>query len=409
MRWLIRVVAVASIAVSIALVVPQIVLRWPEGPYTVFAVSLNATIALAYVAVGWLIAARRPGNPIGPILVAIGAMYASGALADQYLSLPEVTESEDLINRVQDPGRYAITHDVASVAALFLASLQYPITVLGPLALILFPDGRLPSRRWRWAILVALLVLVIGTAGVVFSDRPILLAWPTYRSPLAIADVPSQTLALIADRLALGFTFAAAIALFLRWRRNDPVERAQIKWVVAAVLVLVAATIVAISNEGREYDLQTAIVGLGPNIALTLVAIAIGVAILRYRLYDIDRIVSRTISYAAITVVLASVFGLAGVSLGVVLGSFAEGQTISVAGSTLLVVALFGPLRRRAQAIVDRRFDRARYNAERTATAFSERLRDEVDIDTVTTDLRDTVHAAIRPAQMGVWLREASR
>ena len=105
-----------------------------------------------------------------------------------------------------------------------------------------------------------------------------------------------QTLALIADRLALAFTFAAAIALFLRWRRNDPVERAQIKWVVAAVLVLVAATIVNISNEGRDYDVQTAIVGLGPNIALILVAIAIGVAILRYRLYDIDRIVSRTIS-----------------------------------------------------------------------------------------------------------------
>ena len=93
---------------------------------------------------------------------------------------------------MQDPGRYAATHDIASVAALFLASLQYPIAVLGPLALILFPDGRLPSRRWRWAIPVALLVLVIGTAGVVFSDRPILLAWPTYRSPLAIADFPTR-------------------------------------------------------------------------------------------------------------------------------------------------------------------------------------------------------------------------
>jgi hypothetical protein len=409
-RWLIRIVAVASITVSIALVVPQIVFRWPEGPYTVFAVSLNASIAVAYVAVGWLIVERRPGNPIGPILLAIGAMYAWAGPADQYLSLPEVVRYDRLLARMQDPDGYAATHTVATVAALFLATLQYPITILGPLALILFPDGRLPSPRWRWAIPAALLVLVIGTVGVVFSDRPLLLAWPTYRSPFGMPGFPSQTIVLIADRLALAFASVAAIALFLRWRRDDPVERAQIKWVVAGVLVLVATTMVDVFYESGRYDWETAIVGLGPNIALILVVIAIGVAILRYRLYEIDRIVSRTIGWALVTGVLAVVFTGVVLMLQAGLSTVTRsGGTVAVAASTLAVFALFQPVRRRIQRTVDRRFDRARYDADRTASAFSERLRVEVDLASVTADLQVTTQAALSPTSLGIWLRRGAR
>jgi hypothetical protein len=136
------------------------------------------------------------------------------------------------------------------------------------------------------------------------------------------------------------------------------------------------------------------------------VAFAIAIAILRHNLYDIDRIVSRTVGYAVITAVLAGVFGVAVLSLGLLLGSFAEGQTIAVAGSTLLVAGLFGPLRRRAQAIVDRRFDRGSFDAAMTLQAMTARLRDDVDLDRVEADVLGVVDRTFHPATAGMWLRE---
>lgn len=136
-----------------------------------------------------------------------------------------------------------------------------------------------------------------------------------------------------------------------------------------------------------------------------LVPVAIGVAILRHGLYDIDRLISRTLGYAAITAVLAAVFGVAALSLGVVLSSFAEGQTIAVAASTLLVAALFGPLRQRAQATVDSRFDRASYDASLTVQAMTARLRDDVDLGRVEADILSVVDRTFHPASAGLWLR----
>jgi DNA integrity scanning protein DisA with diadenylate cyclase activity len=143
---------------------------------------------------------------------------------------------------------------------------------------------------------------------------------------------------------------------------------------------------------------------LGP-FSLSLPPIAVGVAILRYRLYEIDRIISRTISYALVTGLLAATFAILIVGLQAVLTPFTGGQTVAVAASTLAVFALFQPVLRRVRRAVDRRFDRARYDGERTAAAFSERLRDQVDMETVTTDLRATVAGAIAPTDLGVWIR----
>jgi hypothetical protein len=417
-RWLIRVVAVTSILVSVAVAVPQIVARWSEGPYTTIVLSLNAMGAIVYVAVGWLIAERRPGNLIGPILLAIGAIIAWAGPADMYLSLPQVDHFEGLLSRLQDPEGYATTHFFGTIAGLYLATVGFPISVLSALSLILFPDGRLPSGRWRWVILVGALTLTIGIVGVVFSDRPIVLAWPTYRSPFAIAGFPGETFGLLADRLVLVLAIAAAIALVGRWRRDDPVERAQIKWVVAAVLVWLGAKLVESFFDTGRYDWQSAILGIVESVAFTLVAIAIGVAILRYHLYEIDRVISRTVGWAVVTGTLLAVFILAVVAmqsvaatlgLHVVVAGVAQGETLAVAASTLLAFALFQPIRRRVQRAVDRRFDRARYDAERTAVAFADRLREEVDIDAVASDLRDTVQRSIKPDGLGLWLRQADR
>jgi hypothetical protein len=413
-RSLIRIVAVTSIVVSVAVAVPQIVARTSEGPYTMIVLSLNALGGIVYVAVGWLITERRPGNRIGPILLAIGAIVAWAGPADMYLSLPQVDRFEGLLSRLQDPDGYAATHAIASVAGLYLAIVGLPITILGTLALILFPDGRLPSGRWRWVIPTAVFSLTLGIVAVLLSDRPILLAWPTYRSPLAIAGFPGETLSLIADRLVLVLALAAAVALLGRWRRDDPVERAQIKWVVAAVLIwLGTETVERIFDTGR-YEWQTAILGVVVSMAFVLVAVAIGVAILRYHLYDIDRVISRTVGWTVVTGALVTIFVLAVISMqslsavvglhGAVAG-VAQGETLAVAASTLLAFALFQPLRQRVQRTVDRRFDRARYDADRTAVAFSERLRHETDMETVTQDLVRTTDLALAPTTRSIWLR----
>jgi hypothetical protein len=189
---------------------------------------------------------------------------------------------------------------------------------------------------------------------------------------------------------------------------SDRIGRKQLKWFVVALLVsqggIAVATIGALISDEPP---QAGLVVFG--FAGALVPVSIGIAILRHGLYDIDRIISRTISYAVVTAVLAGVFGLAALSLGIILGSFAEGQTIAVAGSTLLVVALFGPLRRRAQTIVDRRFDRARYDASQTVQAMTARLRDDVDLDRVEADVLGVIHRTFHPTTAGVWLRGASR
>ncbi len=184
----------------------------------------------------------------------------------------------------------------------------------------------------------------------------------------------------------------------------DAIGRQQLKWFVLAILVTIigvgaAAIGAVISNEPPEAGLVVF------GFAGSLVPVAIGIAILRHGLYDIDRLISRTVGYAAITAVLAVVFAVAALVLGVILSTVAEGQTIAVAGSTLLVAALFGPLRRRAQAVVDRRFDRSRYDAALTVQGMTVRLRDDVDLDRVEADVLGVVDRTFHPASAGLWLR----
>jgi hypothetical protein len=254
------------------------------------------------------------------------------------------------------------------------------------------------------AIAVVSLALAITPGPIAnarFVDNP--LGWTAASDQIA-------TLTYVGFGLLSAAVVLSAASMVVRFRRSHGVEREQLKWfasaAVFAALVLAGpgtlfnatATGSPAESSGKASELLTIVAILG-------MPLAAGVAILRYRLYEIDRIVSRTISYAVVLGILGVLFVAVIVGLQAVLASVTSGQTVPVAASTLAVFALFQPLLRRVRRAVDRRFDRARYDAELTAAAFSERLRDEVDLGTVTADLSRTARAALSPAALGIWIR----
>ena len=214
-----------------------------------------------------------------------------------------------------------------------------------------------------------------------------------------------------AATVLLNVAFLAVILLvfasvILRFRRSLGAERQQLKWFLAAVSLLVGSVLLTTAGFVAGLELLSSAFYFASEFALGLLPIAIGIAVLRYRLYEIDRLISRTIGWALVTALLVGTFILLVLGSSAVLEPLTGGNTLAVAGSTLVVVALFTPLRGRVQRAVDRRFDRARYDGERLVGAFGERLRDEVDLETIRADVLGTVDAAVRPASVGLWLRE---
>ena len=378
-RSLIRVVAVASIAICVVVAIIDGLRGWPSGGFYV----LYGAIAIVFVVVGWLIAERQPRNLVGPLLLAFGSLFALYLPADQYLRLPG-------------------NPPAAEFAALFISILDAPMFILVALVLILFPDGRPPSPRWRWAIGAGVLGIGLTIGGYLADAAPFAL-FPLYRSPLGIAGFPGQALVYAAYSIMLVLLLAAVAALVARWRRGSLVERAQIKWVVAAAVVALATEIVNVATFKPEAP--DAITTTLASVGIALIPVAMGIAILRYHLYDIDRIISRTLAYAVVLGILGVVFAGGILLLQAVLARVTQGETIAVAASTLAVFALFQPVLRRVRHAVDRRFDRAAYDAERTVSSFAERLRSETDMETVSAELLTTVRGAIAPAAVGMWLR----
>jgi hypothetical protein len=207
---------------------------------------------------------------------------------------------------------------------------------------------------------------------------------------------------------ATAFVPFLGLSLASRYRMADAIGRQQLKWFVFALLFAIGGVAVAaVGAVVSEQPPEAGLVVFGFTGAL--VPVAIGIAILRHGLYDIDRLINRSLGYALVTGVLAAVFAVTTIGLSAVLVSLAQGESLAVAGSTLLVLGLFGPLRRRAQAAIDRRFDRARYDASLTVQALTARLRDDIDIDRVQTDVLGVVEQTFHPTNAGMWLREVSR
>ncbi len=357
------------------------------------AVLINTSVGLTYVAMGWLLIERQRGNAVGVLLLAVGFTYAVAGPLDWYLS----------IGSRDGPAR-----DYAALVYLLAGT---PISICLGLAVILFPDGRLPSRRWRWPVLVLMVAISLGGFALAFGVSTFAPVYPALASPFGIPGFPKRTLQTIADLAGQAALVVGFLALIVRWRRGGPTERAQVKWVIAAASAMVATNVAAsVAWNRHAWTWEATITGLLQNIAVTLLPIAMAVAITRYHLYDIDRIVSRSIAYVVVTAVLVAVVGsliliLQSLISGAVAGPGSELDPLVVAASTLVVAALFNPLRTRVQAIVDRRFHRSHYDAERTVAGFAGRLRDQLDLPTLTGELRRTTTRAVEPATTEVWLR----
>jgi hypothetical protein len=227
---------------------------------------------------------------------------------------------------------------------------------------------------------------------------------PAFDNPIGIAGFPGAVLLEAAYVGMLVAVVLSAVSLVGRWRRGNAVERAQLKWVAAGSATFAATAVLTVTAYGLQGGINP-VLGVVSSFGIALFPITIGIAVLRYRLYEIDRIVSRGLSYALLTGSLAAIFAGLVIALQAALADVTQGQTLAVAGSTLVAFALFAPLRRRIQHVMDGRFNRTRYDAERIAAAFADHLRDEVEPGMVTVHLDETVRTAVAPSATAVWLR----
>jgi hypothetical protein len=356
-----------------------------------------------YAGVGALLAIRRPSSPIGWLLMALGWAFALVTLTLD--ATPDQFAAGTLAPHVAILA--SVTANQGTLGFFLLALLA-----------IVFPSGRFPTGRWgavaRIAAGIALACVLVGFV----MPRINVNLWSgstgtVVRNPLAILpDLPVWA-PLTPDTVVLpvvALMGAAIVSLFLRFRRAVGVERQQLKWIAAALgFVVVAVFGGFVTGILVPAAAQSGVVWLGAVVAFPCVPVAIGLAVLRYRLYEIDRLVSRTIGWALTTGTIAALFGALAVGLQGLLAPLTAGNGLAVAASTLTAVALFQPLRRRLQRVVDRRFNRARYDAERTVADFAARLRDQIELRAIQAHVLASVDAAVRPAGTTLWLRERRR
>jgi hypothetical protein len=339
-----------------------------------------------------MILTQRPGHTIGRLCLAIGLLLGLHLALMGLVGLVDVR-----------PGPLP---PVLVAGAVIAGPLQLVAVGLTPALLARFPSGRLPGRRWR-VVDLGVALLVIAAAVVVIQPGPTQIDWILETpNPLGLAGFPAEATSAAYVVAVFAGTLAAvlsAVALTLTYRRADRQGRAQIRWVLLAVTLLIVTIIGAIAVPAFGEIGYPAI-----QLAAALVPIGIGVAILRYHLYEIDRIVRRTIVYGAITGLLAAAFLATNLTLVTVLAPVVGSNEVVVAISTLLVAAIAAPLRERVQRVVDRRFNRARYDAERTVVGLADRLRDEVDLDAIRRLTLASTAGAVEPASAALWLRGAS-
>jgi hypothetical protein len=347
--------------------------------------------------VGLTVALRQPRNPIGWILTALALVLTAW----------------------QDAGFYSVAafrvgrHGLPLARlAVVLASGWAAVIVLLPLPILLFPDGRLPSQRWRgtaW-VYAALSTVLVGavTANIgAFTDRRVTVDSSGELSTLGggSSGGTATTVTVVMFLVWAALSLSWVVGRLVDYRRSTGEHRQQLKWLMSGGATCIIGFFVADIFSSVHSPLSPVISGAGV-IAIAGLPLGIGVGILKYRLYEIDRLISRTLSYLIITGLLVGVFvGIVVLATDVLPFS----SPVGVAASTLAAAALFNPLRLRVQRLVDRRFNRARYDAEAMVAAFTLRLRDAVDLDTVRHELLDAVGRAVEPAHASVWIRPPER
>jgi len=339
--------------------------------------------------VGAVLAGRRPRHPVGWLMLALGLSVTVDVLTDNYARY-------GLLAR---PGAVpAVSHIRAfgDTFALWPACIGF--------ILLLTPTGSLPSPRWRWWARIAAVAPVLWQAAVVVGNATV--QYPpfySFRNPFFVPSLANLALAVALPTLMITLlsVLVGGASLVVRFRRATGVERQQLRWVAFAAVVAGIGIPVAVAGISIESAAVVLAAVLGSAVVLCL---TIAAAVLRYRLYDLDRVISRTIAYGLLTVLLGGGYAAVVLSLGQLLG---QSSSLVVAGATLAVAAVFQPARRRVQELVDRRFNRRRYDAVQTIVAFSARLQDKVDLDTLSAELLAVTDQTMQPTQVSLWLRPA--
>ena len=392
-RWRLtpRMIVVLLVAVMVALLaflgVSGAMTGTLTGGQVWQAVSL-LTIVLVTGVVGLVVAGHQPRNPIGWLLAGEAVFMLLSVAGGGYANLVYRLGHHDLA--------------FAGPPALVLNQLFSYLLIGFPLVILLFPDGRLPSRRWRWVVRI---YLAITAVVVLATSVAVLILVAGHHVDLqASGNLASLgrfgTAWVIPSTAALfitvgAFWLAAVARQALSWRRSAGERRQQLKWLASGAAVCGVFGIWAIATNSAIWEVLI--------LGFAALPLSIGMGILKYRLYDIDRIISRTVAYAIVTGLLVGVY--AGLVLLATQVLRFHG-TVAVAASTLAAAALFSPVRSRVQRAVDRRFNRTRYDAGQTVAAFAARLKDTVDLDSVRDDLAGVVHRALEPAHVSVWISQ---
>ena len=348
---------------------------------------IGITILVVSAAVGGLVASRLPANPIGWLFLCLVVTLSLSGAADGYAAISV------------HHGRLG---GLVPWAALYESKVFVVFFVTLLFSLLLFPDGRLPTRRWRSVAWTGTAGIVIVTVAVVLSHET-LEGYPQLENPAAVDSPVVSWLFFPGFALFCAALVGAAASVVVRFRRARGVERQQLTLLMGAGVA--AATTFVVSGFIGSFiakDLGIAITLL----AVLTIPVAIGVAMLRYRLYDVDRLISRSLTYLLVTAALGAAYAGLVLAGQAVFSSFAGGSNLAIAASTLVVAALFLPLRGRVQRFVDRRFYRHRYDAQRTLETFGSRLREQVELERLRSELQEVVRETMQPAHVTLWLRK---
>ena len=393
----------AALSLLCAVLLGAVVVFWalglgpsrPAGWGTAGIELIILLLAVSFSAVGAAIGFRQPTNAIGWVCFGIGLVLMLGHAADPYGSYGRITGSAPL------PGAVFFT---------WLVNWTWipAVGTIGTFLLLLFPDGRLPSPRWRAVAWLSAAVIVLASLGEAFRPGALTNA-PSVQNPYGIGiaeHVPLCAAGGMNALLALCF-LASAVSVVLRLRRARGRERLQMKWFAFAAGLLAVLLVLALAG-----DLVAGLLGFERPLGLRLLQdavsasalglpIAISIAVLKHDLYEIDVLINRTLVYGALTAILGAAYA----SIVTIAGTILEGSEIVTAGATLAVAALFQPLRRRVQDFIDRGFYRRKYDAARTVEAFSSRLRNEVDLEVMRADLLAAVQETMQPRRVSLWLK----
>ena len=400
LAWSMWALSLALTVLSLWLLV--LPLSYPDGSaYTFWAEGV--LVAAGFSTVGAVIVSRMPPeNPIGWLLCATGFLWAAHHFAAEYANYASLAAPGLL------PAGQAAAWTYTWLSYLSLGLIVY--------IFLLFPDGRVPSRRWRWFARLSALLTAVAMVLAAFSSGPIVVGLPHIHNPLGIGGLPNvYKPLLLVFMIVLGAV--AATSLLMRWLHARGIERQQIKWFAYATSVGISGAILRyIISEPLEIAWLGGIGRVLVLAGLAGIPISLGIAILRYRLYDIDVLINRTLVYGALTALLAAgyfgaIMALQGIGSLVFQGPFraVTGQETQLAtvAATLAMAALFNPLRRRIQGFIDRSFYRRKYDAARTLEAFSAKLREETNLDALSGDLVGAVRETMQPAHVTLWLRPA--